>query len=117
MKIKTSTNEIEVSTIVSTNMKSGTKTYPALKFVFPSGVSADEISAMLEGSFDIIDDNNNVAGTYEGYNTHKETAVIIGKITTAEQQIEELEAELAAAQEANAELQETVDIIVNGEVE
>lgn len=100
MKIKTTTKEIEVKYVASERMNKDGKNYPALKIVVPNGVSLEEIAALTSGSFEIIDDDGSAIGTHEGYTTLKETTVVIGKITTAEQQINELEAELNETNEA-----------------
>lgn len=97
MKIKTLSREIEVKTILGETTKSGNRYYPTLKMVMPEGISKDDISALLEGSFTIID-NEGIEYKHEGYNTLKEVSISIMQVTSAEQEIEELEAKLAEAQ-------------------
>lgn len=97
MKIKTLAKEIEVKSILGETTKSGNRHYPTLKIVMPAGISEDDISALLEGSLTIVD-NDGVEYVHEGYNTLKEVSISIVKITSAEQEIEELETRLAEAQ-------------------
>lgn len=148
MKIKTSNKEIEVKSILGEQMHRGNHQYPSLKIVMPGGITEEDIAALIEGSFTIIevDQEGNVNEyVHDGYNTVTEVAVSIAKITTDEQQIEDLESRLNEAQaeydtvkaeldaakaeyeevknnleiakaEA-AEMQEAINIIVEGEVE
>lgn len=83
MNIKTKDHVVSVETVVSTNLRRDGKTYPALKFVFSGEITAADIEALLSGNF-IIDGNE-----YKGYNTLGEISVIVGKITTAEQELDE----------------------------
>ena len=110
MKIRTSTREIEVRAILGETIKNGNHQYPAMKIVMPGGISDEELGSLFEGSFTIIDEEENEY-VHEGYNTLKEVSVTIMKFTQEESQIEELEAQLAAVQAqidaANAELAST----------
>lgn len=114
MKIKANGKEIAVQAIISDKMKRGGHTYPALRFEFEGGVTATAIAALCSGSFDIVDDNNNVIGTHEGYTTKGALSLVVGKITTADERVAELENELAQTQAANEELQEAMNVIVGG---
>ena len=135
MIIRANDKQIQVKTILGDSIKRNGKTYPALRFDFDNAASEEDVNALLSGSFEILDDNGEVIGAHEGYNTLKNISVVIGKITTAEQKIEELEAEktalaesLAQSEATNAELtttlettqaekeelQNAVDVIVGG---
>lgn len=124
MIIRNGNNIVNVKSVSNDTMKRGGKTYPALKFDFADEITAADIAVLLSGSFEILDDEGNVLGTHEGYNTLKNISVSIGKITTDEQKIEELEASnaeltsnLANAQAEKAELQNAIDIMVGGSAE
>lgn len=108
MTIKTNSHDVTVSSVISTTVRKDGKSYPALKFIFDGAVSAEDLTALASGSFSIGDD------VHEGYSTLGEISVIVGKITTADQRVAELEAELANAQAANAELQQAVNVVVGG---
>ena len=97
MKIKTSNKEIEVKSILGEQLRSGTHEYPSLKIVMPKDITQEEIDALLEGSFIIVDDENNEY-KHIGYNTLKEVSITIAAITSDEQKIEDLEAKLAEAE-------------------
>ena len=112
MKIKTANTEFPVVKIVSEAMKKGVYTYPALKIVLPDSIPAEYVSEILSGKFDIIDDMGNVAMTYEGYKTLKEISITVGRITTADERVEELESELETTQAEHAEMKENVDLIL-----
>lgn len=135
MIIRANDKEINVKSILGDFLKRNGKSYPALRFEFDNEANAADIEVLLSGSFEILDDNGEVMGVHEGYNTLKSVSVVVGKITTDEQKIEELEAEksalaesLAQSEAANAELtttlettqaekeelQNAVDVIVGG---
>lgn len=132
MILRVNEKEIEVKAIFGDTVKQGTYTYPALRFEFKEGgVTDEEIQELLSGTIEIVDESSGeVIGTHSGYNTLKNVSVTIGKITTTDQKIEELEAALAAAQQekadleaslndaksANEELQDALDIVVGGNV-
>jgi hypothetical protein len=138
MIIRANNKEINVKSILGDFLKRNGKTYPALRFEFDNEATAEDVQALMSGSFEILDDNGEVMGTHEGYNTLKSVSVVVGKITTDEQKIEKLEAEksvlaasLAQSEATNAELtttlettqaekeelQNAVDVIVGGGTE
>ena len=104
MIIRANKKEIKVKAIFGDSLKRGGKSYPALRFEFEKGATAEEVEALLSGNFEILNDNGEVVATHEGYNTLKGVSVVVGKITAEEQRIEELEAELAAVTEEKAVL-------------
>lgn len=108
MIIRANGRDVAVKTVISENMRRDGHTYPALRFVFEGGVSAEDIEALSCGEFVIVGDNGAVLGTHKGYNTNGAVSVVIGKITEADEKIAELEAQ-------NAELQEAMNVIVGGE--
>lgn len=114
MIIRANGKEILVKTIISDTLRRNGKGYPALRFEFENEATAEDIEALLCGSFEILDENGEVIGIHEGYNTLKGVSVVIGKITPDEQRIEELEASLAATEAANEELQSAIDVMVGG---
>ena len=114
MIIRVNEKEIRVKSILGDFLKRGVKTYPALRFEFESEVTASDVESLLSGRFDILDDNGTVIGTHEGYNTLKNISVTIGKITTEEQRIEELEAEKNVLATEKEELQNAVNVLVGG---
>ena len=117
MVIRTNDKELQVKTVIGDTMKKGTKTYPALRFEFENEATAEDVQALVSGNFEILDDSSNVIGTYEGYTTLKNISVTIGRITTVEQQIEELETALAVSQAESVELQEALNVVVGGNAE
>ena len=123
MIIRANNKDIQVKSVLGEKIKRNGNSYPALRFEFENEITTDDVTALLSGSFEIVDDNDNVIGTYEGYNTKGSISFVMGKITTAEQKVVELEAEkanletsLATTQAENMELQEAIDVIVGGNV-
>ena len=106
MIIKTETRDITVSSVISTKIQNSGKSYPALKFVFDGSISAEDIAALTSGEL-IIGDS-----VQEGYNTLGEISMIVGKITTAEQDAAELEKELVKVNAEHEEYVETVETIL-----
>ena len=124
MIIRTNNKDIQVKSVLGEKIKRNGNSYPALRFEFENEITTDDVTALLSGSFEIVDDNNNVIGTYEGYNTKGSISFVMGKITTAEQKVVELEAEkanletsLATTQAENTELQEAINVMVGGSAE
>lgn len=124
MIIRANNKNIQVKSVLGEKIKRNGNSYPALRFEFENEITADNITALLSGSFEIVDDNDNVIGTYEGYNTKGSISFVMGKITTAEQKVVELEAEkanletsLATTQAENTELQEAINVMVGGSAE
>ena len=124
MIIRANNKNIQVKSVLGEKIKRNGNSYPALRFEFENEITADDITALLSGSFEIVDDNDNVIGIYEGYNTKGSISFVMGKITTAEQKVVELEAEkanletsLATTQAENTELQEAINVMVGGSAE
>lgn len=117
MIIRNENKTVRVTSIIGDSLKRGGKSYPALRFEFTNEVTAEDIETLLSGTFEIINDNGEVLGTHEGYNTLKNISVVIGKVTTDEQHIEELEASLVAIQAEKDELQNAIDVMVGGNAE
>lgn len=117
MIIRTNDKELQVKTVISDTIRKGTKTYPALRFEFENEATAEDVQALVSGNFEILDSSGNVMGTYEGYTTLKSISVTIGKITTEEQQVEELKTALAASKAESAELQKALNVVVGGNAE
>lgn len=111
MIIRANDKEIQVKSILGDFIKRGAKTYPALRFEFDNEATASDIEVLLSGSFEILDDNREVMGVHEGYNTLKSINVIIGKLTTAEEEIAALESELAALKAENAANKSAIEIL------
>lgn len=108
MIIRANNKEIHVKSVLGDFLKRSGKTYPALRFEFENAAAAEDVEALLSGSFEILDDSGEVVGAHEGYNTLKSVSVVVGKVTTAEQQIEELEATVAAAEAEKTALAESL---------
>ena len=124
MIIRTNNKDIQVQSVLGEKIKRNGNSYPALRFEFENEITTDDVTALLSGSFEIVDDNDNVIGIYEGYNTKGSISFVMGKITTAEQKVIELEAEkanletsLATTQAENTELQEAINVMVGGSAE
>lgn len=117
MIIRANDREIQVNSVLSEKIRRNGNSYPALRFEFENEITADDIAALMCGSFEILDDDGNVAGVHEGYNTKGSLSFVMGKITTAEQKVTELEATLATTQAENAELQEAINVMVGGSAE
>lgn len=114
MIIRTNEKDIYVKSIVGDSLKRNGNLYPALRFEFENEIAADDITALMSGSFEILDDNGGVMGTYNGYNTKGSISFVMGKITTSGQKVAELEELLATAQAENAELQEALNVVIGG---
>lgn len=95
MIIRTNNKEISVKNVLGETMRKDGKSYPALRVVFDGGVTAEELDALCSGVLEILDDAVNVVGTQDGYTTLGEHSVVLGKITTAEQERDNLAAALA----------------------
>ena len=102
MIIKVNDKEIEVTSVISTSISQNSKKYPALEFVFDGEIKAEDVESLTSGSFSIGED------VHEGYNTLNKISMVIGKITTAEQERDELEKEFSKSQEALANTQQTL---------
>lgn len=88
MIINVNDKEVNVASVVSTTIHKNGKSYPAFKFIFEGEISAEDIAALSSGNISI--DGNE----HEGYTTLGEISMIVGKITTAEEERDELETEL-----------------------
>lgn len=95
MIIKTNGKEIHVQNVVGVTIQQNGKSYPALRVVVDGGLSAAEMDALSSGNIEIIDDAGNVVGVHDGYTTRGEHSLVIAKITTAEQERDEMAAALA----------------------
>lgn len=95
MKIRVNKTEISVNGIFSETLRRDGKTYPALRIVVDGGLSTAEMAALCSGHLEITDDEGNVVGVHDGYTTRGEHAFSVAKITTAEQERDELASALA----------------------
>ena len=86
---------INAVNIIGETLRQNGKSYPALRFVLAGGVTAAELDALCSGSLEITDDTGNIVGVHEGYTTRGEHSLVIAKITTAEQERDNLAAALA----------------------
>lgn len=112
MIIKANELNIPVSGVHGVSIQSNGKSYPALRFEFPAGVTEDELSALCSGNLEIIDDNGKVQGVHIGYTTRRGLSFVVGKIETAEQKLAETEAALAV-EEAKKPYIEAVTAILD----
>lgn len=106
MIIKTNSRDITVSSVVSTSIRKGGKSYPALKFMFGGEISADDLTALTSGEIAVN------GTTHEGYNTLGEIAVTVGMITTAEEERNALESELTTMRAEHEEYKGAVETIL-----
>jgi hypothetical protein len=81
MIIRANNKEINVNAVFSTQIHKNGKQFPALKFVFDGGVSNADVVNLISG--DIVIDNI----LHEGYTTLGDISVVVGKITTAEDEL------------------------------
>jgi hypothetical protein len=95
MIIRTNEKSIEVKNLIGETMTRGGKSYPALRVVLPGGVTAEELAALCSGALEILDDSGELLGQQHGYTTPGDLSLVIGKITTAEQERDSLAAALA----------------------
>ena len=86
---------INAVNIIGETFRREGKSYPALRFVLGSGVTAAELDALCSGKLEITDDAGNVVGVHDGYTTRGEHTFTVAKITTAEQERDELASALA----------------------
>lgn len=106
MIINANGKEITVSSIISTTIRRNGKIYPALKFIFADAVTTEDVAALTSGNIIVNED------AHEGYTTLDEISLTVGKITTAEQQRDEIESELTAAKAEHEEYKVTVSTIL-----
>lgn len=99
MVIRANNKEISANNILGETMRQNNKSYPALRIILSDGVTVDELDALCSGSLEILDASGNVVGIQDGYTTRGEHSFVIGKITTAEQERDELAAALAVENE------------------
>lgn len=95
MIIKAKGKEIAVKNVYSETIRQNGNNFPAFRFVFEAGVTADELDALSSGAFEMFDDNGQIVGSHEGYTTRKELSFVLGKIITAEQERDAFAAALA----------------------
>ncbi len=95
MIVKTKNEEIHAKTIHAETIHHDGKTYPAIRIVLDDGITKECLDALTSGRIEILDDNRLPLGVHDGYTTPGEHSYIIGKITTAEQERDELAAALA----------------------
>ena len=95
MIIRVDGKEINAKNISAETTRHDGKKYPALRFVFDGGVTAEELDALCSGSLEIVDENGQVAGMQEGYTTRGELSFVVTKVTTPERERDELAAALA----------------------
>lgn len=112
MIIRAKNKEISVRGIQSESIRQNGKSYPALRITVDGGLPQTEIDALCSGQLEIIDDSGNVIGTHEGYTTNAEHSLIIGKITTADQEIAELTEEITATKQEHTAYVATVQTIL-----
>lgn len=86
---------INAVNIIGETFRQNGKSYPALRFVLGGGVTAEELDALCSGKLEITDDAGNVVGVHDGYTTRGEHTFSVAKITTAEQERDELASALA----------------------
>lgn len=115
MIIKAKGMDIAVKNIYSETIRQNGKNFPAFRFVFDGGVTADELDALSSGAFEMYDDNGYIVGSHEGYTTRKELSFVLGKITTAEQERDAFAAALAV-EEAKQPYIETLTAAIDDAV-
>ena len=98
MIIRANDKTINVNAVYSDTIRKSGKSYPALRIVLDGEVTADALNALYFGEIEILDDDGNVSGVHTGYTTLGEHSVVLGKVTTAEQERDELSVALAAEQ-------------------
>lgn len=95
MIIRANDKTINAVNILGENIRKNGKTYPALRIMFSGSVTVDELDALCSGKLEITDDEGNVVGVHDGYTTRGEHTFVVAKITTAEQERDELASALA----------------------
>lgn len=108
MIIRANDKEVIVKSILGDSMKRGLRDYPALRFEFENEITASDIETLISGSFEILDDEGNVQGKYDGYNTVKNLSISIGRITSEEQELIDLETEMSELRIENDEYQTAI---------
>lgn len=111
MIIRTSDKDINVIAVYDDIMMEGKYTFPALRFEFESGVTEEEIQSLVSGSFKILNDANEELGVHEGYNKLNKISVTIAKVTSAEQQVVELQSSLETVKAENSAYQEEIQAL------
>lgn len=95
MKIRANGMDISVLNTIGATVHRNGKGFPALRIVLPGGITETELEALCSGHLELMDDNGNVVGVHDGYTTRGEHSIVIAKITTAEQERDEMAAALA----------------------
>jgi len=111
MIIRTKDRDIKVIAVYDDILMEGKYTFPALRFEFEGNVSKEDIEALTSGSFDIVNDLGEVLGTHEGYNKLNKVSVSIAKVTTAEEQVVELQNSLNNAEATISANQEEIQAL------
>ena len=95
MKIRANGMDISVLNTIGATVHRNGKGFTALRIVLPGGITEAEMEAICSGHLELYDDAGNVAGVHEGYTTVGEHTFTVIKITTAEQERDDLAAALA----------------------
>ena len=95
MKIRANGMDISVLNTIGATVHRNGKVFPALRIVLPGGITETELEALCSGHLELMDDNGNVVGVHDGYTTRGEHVFTVAKITTAEQERDEMAAALA----------------------
>lgn len=112
MIIKVNGMDIAVKNVYSETVRQNGKNFPAFRFVFNEGVTPEELNALCSGLLEVMDDDGNVIGVHEGYTTRRELSFIVGKITSAEQERDEIEKELSIVRSTHEEYKGHVETIL-----
>lgn len=114
MIIRTENRDIKVINAIGDSIRKNGNRYPAILFNFEGEITTEDIAAILSGTFKLLDDEGNVLGEYDGYTTLKNVSLSVGKITTAEQERDALQAAVTALEAEKTELTDTLNILAGG---
>lgn len=95
MKVNANGQEMEVTGVYGEKYKRDGREYPALRFVFPAAVTAEDLSALLCGNLEFS------GAAHEGYTTLGGVSVTVAKVTAAEEELEAAQQQLSEARRVN----------------
>lgn len=95
-KVNVNGVDMEVTGVYGDKFKRDGREYPALRFVFPAAVTAEDLSALLCGSLEFG------GATHDGYTTLGGVSVTVAKVTTAEEELTAAQGQLDEARRVNA---------------
>ena len=95
MKVKANNIVVSIKNYYEKTTESNEEISSTIRFSFDGGVTDSELKALCSGKIEVIDDNGDVIGVYEGYTEKRSHVFVIEKIVNKNQERDELAAALA----------------------